>query len=334
MNWLFQKKGEINLYRPNIHGGTQPIRIQHPMLLFIFQKTNPTFFKEILEDIESGKVNQKINLIYGEIPLRKEDGKFWTPRIIGKTKQIEIHETFLSFMWCVIYATYVTYLETVDFPRVNKANGHIIHPIIQKNIDVANEMFDYARSLIAVFQKWDINNYPNPEKYLAEDRNYIEQTNIYYTAAVKFIFCHEYSHLKFEHLKHIVDETEKSSFCEFEFEADNYAIDSIKKGYFEPSHFAAEGQILANEIGIILGILAMFYFQATTEGKKHPNSEDRLTNALERLELEEDHPAWGIACIGLKFWDAQFGKKIVWEIGKKSYLEIYLEVVKQIKELN
>lgn len=331
MNWVFQTKGEINLYRPKIHAGTQPVRPHYPMLLYMFQETNPAFFAEILEDIKDGKVNQKINLIYGENPLRKENGEFWTPRIIGETKQIEIHETFLSFVWCAIYATYITYLETVDFPRVNESHGKIVHPISQENIDVANEMFDYARLLIVDFRKWDIENLPNPEKYLAENRNYIKQPTMYYNSAIKFILCHEYSHLKFEHLKQINNNTEKSRFCEFEYEADNYAIDSIKKGYFPSEHFAAEAQKLANEIGVVFGILVMFYFKATTEGVKHPNTEDRLTNAIERLNIDNNHPAWGIACVGLKFWDSQFGKNLTWEIGEKSFRDVYYEIIDQIK---
>jgi hypothetical protein len=334
MNWISQNKGTINLYRPKIHGGTQPVRPHHPMLLYMFQKTNPQFFEEILTDIKDGKVNPKIDLVYGETPLRKDDGKFWTPRIVGESNQIEVHETFLSFVWCAIYATYNTYLETVDFPRVNQLNGKIVHPITQRNIEVASEMFDYARLLIVDFQKWDIDASPNPEKYLAENRNYIEQPTLYYNSAIKFILCHEYAHLKFEHLKQINKNTDKSRFCEMEYEADNYAIDSIMKGYFEIEHFAAEGQILSNEIGVVFGILVMFYFKATTEGIKHPNAEDRLTNALERLNLSDNHDAWGIACIGLKFWDSQFGKNLVWEMENKSFKELYYDLVAQIKREN
>ena len=91
---------------------------------------------------------------------------------------------------------------------------------------------------------------------------------------------------------------------------------------------------LFNEIGVVFGILVMFYFKASTEGKKHPNSEDRLTNALERLNLSENHEAWGIACIGLKFWDSQFGKNLGWEMENKSYKELYYELVAQIKNEN
>ena len=322
------------MYKPAMHAGTQPVRPHHGMLIYMFQQTNPQFFEELLADIQDGKVNQIVDLVYGEVPLRKEDGSFWTPRIKGASKQIEVHETFLSYVWCCIYATYITYLETVNFPQTNHRQGKIAYTANEQNIETANNMFDYARSLIVDFQKWNVEESPNPEKYLAENRDFIEQTTLYYNSAVKFILCHEYAHLKFEHLNDIDKNTDKSRFCEMEYEADNFAIDSIMKGYFELWHFAAEGQRLANEIGVIFGIVVMFYFKASTEGEKHPNSEDRLTNALERLKLDDDHVGWGIACTGLKFWDSQFGKNLVWNIENKSFKELYYQIIDQIKKEN
>ena len=331
MNWIFQKKGIINHYKPRIHVGTQPIRIINPMIVFMFQQTNPLFFTELKKEIENGKINKHLNLTYGRDAIRMENGKLRTPRVNGKTKSIELHETFLSYLWCSIYATYTTYLETVDFPRVNRINGTIIHPISQLNIEKSKEVFDYAKTLIVTFIDWDKNEIPNPEIYLAENRTFVEQTNLYYTEAIKFILCHEYTHLKSEHIEQLDGDSDKSNYLKFEFEADNNAIDMMKRGFFPPNHFAAEGQKLAIEVGIILGIISMFYFSANTEGIKHPNAEDRLTNALERLSLSDNHDAWGIACIGLKFWDEQFGLNFNWIENPVSYKDLYYNIISQIK---
>lgn len=331
MSWIFQKKGIINHYKPLMFNGTQPVRVLHPMINFMFQHTNPLFFDELKKEIENGKVNKQLILRYGRDPIRMDNGRYRTPRIDGDTKSIELHETFLSFLWCSIYATYVTYLETIDFPRVNKVNNQILHPITPENIDKAKEMFDYAKSLIAVFNDWDKDELPNPEIYLAENRTYIEQTNLSYTEAVKFILCHEYTHLKSEHVDQINENTTYSHYLIFEFEADNNAIDIMKKGFLPETHVAAEGQKLAVEIGIILGIVSMFYFSATTEGVKHPNAEDRLTNALERLILNDNHVSWGMACVGLKFWDEQFGLNLEWEGNPVSHKNLYYNIVNQIK---
>lgn len=50
----------------------------------------------------------------------------------------------------------------------------------------------------------------------------------------------------------------------------------------------------------------MIYFSSNTTGKTHPNVEDRITNALESLELREDDYALEMACIGLELWEEQF----------------------------
>lgn len=191
----------------------------------------------------------------------------------------------------------------------------------------AYELFDYAKSLIKVFSEWDIVTMPNPERYLAEKRDFIEQPNIFYTEAMKFILCHEYIHAK-EHLDKISKDTPFSSFMDYESEADKEAIELIKKGIF-PNKINE----LAVHIGITIGILSMLYFSASTVGKKHPNTEDRLISALEELEINNDSPCWGIALIGIKLWSDQFALGLTlptYSCNKKAFEEM----VKQIKEKN
>ncbi|RYJ44293.1 Peptidase U49, Lit peptidase [Flavobacterium beibuense] len=330
VNWIWQKKGPINHFRPRIHNGTQPVRVVHHMLVYMFQNAHPQFLRELSEEIAKGKIAPKLELRYGRDSIRQDDGRLHTPRVDLTTKTIELHETFLSFLWCCTYSIYVQYLEKVDFPRMNRLNGRVIYPINEENIQKAREMFDYARLLIVNFEDWDKDNLPNPEIYLAEQRTYPEQTNLYYTEAVKFILGHEYTHLKL-HADQIDANTPNSSYLVFEAEADNNAIDILIAGLFPKNHFAADAQKLAVCIGIIIGILSMFYFTATTSGTRHPNMEDRLTNALERLPIEDDHEAWGIACIGLQMWDEQFNLQLTWENDPVSYREQYYRIIEQIK---
>jgi hypothetical protein len=229
MSWLFQKQGVINHYRRNVHLGTQPIRVLHHMLVYMFQCTNTDFFQELQEQIENGKISKELNLIYGEDSIRLGNGGLRTPRVSHETKKIELHESFLSYLWCCTYSVFVTYIETIDCPRINRISGTIIHSVSQDNIDKAKEMFKYAKYLIVDFQVWDKNSLPNPEVYQAEKRTYVEHTNMCYTEAVKFILCHEFTHLKF-HIEKINDEISDTHFLEFEEEADNNAIDMMKKG--------------------------------------------------------------------------------------------------------
>lgn len=329
MSWITQKEGIINHHR-DTDFGTQPIRVLHWVCVYMFQNTNPTFYSQLKEEIASGRLNSKLDIIYGEECIRKEDGRFRTPLANGNTKCIELHETFLSYLWCCTYSIYVTFLETIDYPICNRNAGYEKYPITQENIDKAQEVFDYARMLIVDFAEWDKNELPNPELLLAEKRNYVEQTNCFYTEALKFILCHEFTHLK-HHIDEIDCETSISSYLEYEVEADNNAIDMMKAGMSYLPTPIAQSHRLASEIGIVVGILSMFFFSATTEGIRHPNAEDRLTNALERLDLINNPEAWAIACVGLKLWDNQFGHNFVWSNDPISYKDQYYLIIEQIK---
>ncbi len=329
MSWITQKAGIIDHHR-DTDFGTQPVRTQHWMIVYMFQNTNPTFYAEIKDLIAKGKLSGKLGIIYGEEPIRLHDGKYQTPRANGKTKEIEIHETFLSYLWCCTYSLYVTFLETIDYPQCNFNAGYETYTISEENIAIAQEMFDYARHLIVDFTIWDKDKMPNPERLLAEKRIYIEQTNCFYSEAMKFILCHEFTHLE-RHLDQINGETTTSNYLVFEIEADNIAIDKMKAGMSYMPIPIAQSHRLAIEIGAIIGVLSMLFFRATTEGIRHPNTEDRLTNVLERLDLIENDAAWAIACVGLKFWDSQFGHNFVWKENPNSYKEEYYAIIQQIK---
>ena len=111
----------------------------------------------------------------------------------------------------------------------------------------------------------------------------------------------------------------------------NNAIDLMKAGMSYAQLDLAHSHRIAAEIGAIIGVLSMFFFRASTEGIRHPNSEDRLTNVLERLDLIGNDAAWAIACVGLKFWDSQFGHEFEWQKNPISYKDEYYNIVKQIK---
>lgn len=329
MNWVNQKSGKINHYNKNTQVGTQPIRVLNHMFLNEFITTYPEFSSKLKQQISEGKIHRELDLKLGEVQLRIENETFRTPRVFGSTKQIEIHESFLSFLWCAIYSVYTIYIETIDYPKCNREVGIEKYKIRPEKILEAENLFNYGKSLIAFYSDWDKDELPNPEIYYAEDRNYVEQTNIFYYEALKFILFHEYTHL-IKHIDKIDPYTANSFYFEYEKEADEKAIESIKKGSINAPYFVAMGQKLATEIGVVMGILSMFFFKASTTGKKHPNAEDRLTLALESLNPKGDS-VWGIACVGLQLWDKQFNLNFNWQTENMSAKEQYYDIIKQIK---
>ncbi|KOP38758.1 MULTISPECIES: phage exclusion protein Lit family protein [unclassified Flavobacterium] len=319
MKWIFQKNGEINHYKEKIHFGTQPVRVLHHMIVFIFQNTHVDFEKELTKTIAENGISKKINIIYGEQRIKK------TPYIKFEDRAIYIEESFLSYLWCICHALYTIYLQKIDFPKHNLTHGREVYKIDDIITENAYELFRYAKFLIVDFEEWDKENLPNPEKYLAEIRDYVEQPNCFYTEANKFILCHEYVHAV-RHIDDILENNyENSHFIEFEKEADFEAIEMIKKGIF-PSKINE----LPIQIGITLGLLSMFFFKATTTGTKHPNTEDRLVSALTQLNLNEDSECWGLALLGLEFWAEQFGLNLKWnkELKEKKAFEDFVEQIK------
>lgn len=319
-SWIYQTTGEINLHQPGVDIGTQPIRVVHALTIYLYQRTNPEFFNEIL----SGKgAGDNIDLVVGEEPITIESGGKRTPRVHLNTKKIELHETFLSYLWATIYSIFVLHSETIDYPEINARVGLIRYPISEANIASAKELFAYAKKIIRFFDTWDKETLPNPEVFPAENRHYVRQTCAFYTEAVKFILCHEYTHLR-DH-SHKYANADVSHFLEFEKEADNNAIDMMKKGITPINQLAVEN-------GIIFGLLSMFFFGANTSGGlTHPNVEDRLINAIERLDLIDNQYPWQLAYVAFKLWDEQFELNLEWK-NLPTYQEKFHDIILQIKQ--
>jgi hypothetical protein len=321
-SWVYQKNGVINKFK-DYHRGTQPIRVMHEMILFMFANTYPAFKDKLQQMVDQGKLNPQIDMIYAEEGIIYE-GIANTPRVNANTRQITIHETFLSYLWCVSYAIYILYIEKVDYPNLNKKAGQIIYPVSEDEIIKAKELFNYGKSLIAYFSPWDKDYLPNPELYHAERRNYIEQAAMCYNGAVIFILTHELTHLEL-HLDQLKSDTPDSNYLAFEKEADRLAIEHTIKARNQM------GDIIINS-GIIVGLLSMLYFNANTTGKRHPAVEDRITYALEFLDLNERDPAWGMACVGLELWEEQFNLQFDWLPNADSPKHQYYHILDQIKK--
>ncbi|WP_430467973.1 hypothetical protein [Winogradskyella ouciana] len=321
MEWIFKSTGEINHYNPHIHEGTQPIRVLNHMNVHMFINTHPNFAEELKKAINENGLSSKINIVFGETRIER------TPYIRNDNKSIYLDETFLSYLWCICHTVWTVYIQEIDFPRCNSLNGKEVYKIDAQITEKAYDLFDYAKSLIVSYSKWDVDKMPNPEKYQAEYRDFIEQPNGFYTEAIKFILCHEYIHA----IKHIDEinagEYENSHFIEFEKEADYEAIELLKKGIF-PNRINQ----IAVHVGITLGILSMLYFRPNTDAPRHPNTEDRLVVALNQLELSDDSPCWGIALIGMDLWAKQFDLGINWntELNEKEAFEDFIAQIKAL----
>lgn len=316
MDWIFQKTGKINQYRPKIHKGVQPVRVLHHMNLFMFQNSHPAFSKELTEAFVKDGFSKTIDIIY-------ESEKIKTPYIRKNDKTIVFQETFLSYLWSIIHNIYILQVCKEDLPINYQQTGKFIGSKKNQKIEKAIDLFQYAKSLKTAYYKWDTEYLPNPEIYDAENRDDIEHPNMYYSEAIKFILAHEYIHA----ISHI-DKDSSLSILEMEIEADFKAIELLKKGVFKDNSnaFLIQG-------GILFGVISLLFLNRTTDSITHPNTEDRLVSAVEQLNLEDGSEIWDYALIGLKLWDEQFSHKFDWKNDISSKEEFYY-VIEQVKERN
>lgn len=319
----------INRYK-STHKGNQPIRVLQFNVLKHFEETHFDFINLLKES------NKKHNLAFGivyhkvEEPIvKKVYGHIQTPFIedTGQVKRITIHETFLSYVWCISYSLFVLYDEAIAKTSQIRHNIKPAPLVDQNKIELAQEVFNYGKSLIRVFDKWDKKLLPNPELYSLDDSFYIERANGLYLTAINFILCHEYAHAEKDHFnKQKKVRNDYSKLIELEKEADDRAIELILKGVTSKTK-------TTKLLGTLIGLCCMLYFNHETKGTKHPDTDDRIDNLLSRIEhTPENDNLWGIASLAYKLWDMQFSKLMIFpqevELFKHLYDDIRQQVIK------
>jgi len=321
-SWLTQTTGEINHHDPNQDNGNQPVRVLHKILKFFFYTSNASFAKELYELMVSGGIKIEIEITTGDEAII-QNSKELTP-YVDANKQLEIHESFLSYVWCISYSMYILYNETVDYPNINKDEGFEKYKQSPEEIERAKLLLEYGLSIIHIFTEWDKDKLPNPEIFQAELKDYTQQSSAIFTEAIKWILAHEYTHIK-DHIDQISSKTTNSHIFKWELEADENATQVLKESIKDESH-----SIFVHG-GIVCAILSLMFLSSETKSVTHPNTEDRLTNALEQLDLTDDNFAWGLSCLGLKYWGNTYGKTIDLKKVGNSYKDLYYRIIKQIK---
>ena len=217
---------------------------------------------------------------------------------------IEIHETFLSYVWGLSYASFVLFDEEINGPHTGKRPEH------GKSLGYfssrAYAVFNHAMALRRDFREWPP-HLPNPETFGEEDRHYIEKTNGIFLAAIDFILCHEVAHVSCGHLRtkrqaqsrgHFITSLEEK---EFEWEADNWAIARVKRGIR-----SADRNTTVVGYGAIVGLGGLLFLNRNLTSRSHPDKNDRITNVLSMLSLPDLHNLWGIAATFYLLWDHAF----------------------------
>lgn len=302
--------------------GTQPIKVLENNIIQYFEKTNKNFLAQLEYDVKNLELKNGIKYINEEAKIGNGIA------YINSNKQIHIQETFLSYLWIMSYCLVSIFDEHILAPRLN--NKYFNNPVrLQQKFD----FFNYGISLIKKFSIWDIDKFPNPEKYSKQDKINVEKTNSVFLNAVNFVLCHEYSHFSLGHVDigielmtspiTISDEENKKHECE----ADENAIKLMLKE-------AKTKKIKKNvEFGIVAGLSSLIFLDKIGVKSNYPDPEIRLKNALVQLKLKDEDHHWGIACLALKMWTNRQNVSLTLPAIVDTYKECFDLIVAEIEEV-
>lgn len=300
--------------------GTQPVKVLENNVLHYFEKTNRTFLAQLRDDVKNLELKPGIKYI-------NEEAKLEGIAYINSNKQIHLQETFLSYIWILSYCLVTIFDEYIMLPRLNRN--------LVSNKERLNEKFDflkYGLSLIERFSAWDIEKFPNPEKYSKENKLYIEKTNSVFLHAVNFVLCHEYSHFALQHVDKTIDlmvKGEEITPEENKTDEINADFNAIKLLLEHPNTKKQKKNI---EYGIVAGVSALVFLDKIGKKNNYPDPEIRLKNALEQLNLKDEDLHWGLASLTLRIWTNRQNLKLKLPAVVDTYKECFYLMIDEIEK--
>jgi Peptidase U49 len=304
--------------KKDTHTGNQPIRVLKHNLTTRLVERNEEYIKSLHSDF---KLEKGIKYHIANLPLIERQMPF-----IDEDGIINLHETFLSYVWINCYYFFILHEEGFAIPD-HIRRGAPVHK--SQNIQLlkeAEELFNYGKSLIVGFVEWDKVNFPNPEYFDEETEEgwYILRTNDLFVEVLNFILYHETAHAELEHIKKIKSENLSDSEVKLlEIEADTRAVELIISNIRNRN---------MTELAIAIGLASMLFFKNTLGGgKRHPNLDQRIENAVTLLQPAEDSSIWPMLSLFLKAWDRQFQVGLKQKPIYDTYKDLFYDFLEQIK---
>ncbi len=302
----------INRYNKSFLGN-QPIRVLQNNLIHQFERTNDGFLNLSKTVIKEKGLKPGIKYVVGDFPIfDRVAGHSLTPYLTAD-HEITIHESFLSYVWCICYSIYGLFNQI--------SNLKMDESISESKVETALSIFEYGISIIKVFSVWDKHMLPNPELYTKESSEVIEKVNAIYLYAMNYILCHEFVHSERDHHKQIIEL--QSSPIEIEIEADFMAFSHILKGVNDTNRSTLK-------VGVLSGLCSLLFFRRDLGGKSHPATDYRIDSFLKFLDPDPNDSIWIYAAISYWLWDQQFGKGLTWADKAQGAKEYYSHIKEQL----
>lgn len=284
---------QYDFYNSETHKGNLPVRVLPFNYIDWFQNITPDFLDELKSEIEYNDLNRGLHHLIDKTEIKETAS-------INSSNEIELNENFNQYLWCICYSLLVMFVEGIEKPMQAGTYNGLFDPT-NPYIVRANEVFNNGFALLSTYKDKEFFDLPNPEKYNETDKYYIEMANGIYTAAMTFVLLHEYAHHLYGHVK--FHSTNEESIKE-EFVADEFAIDKISYNFS-----SEKGHIY--KFGIIAGISSLIIMsKSLSGGDTHPDNDRRLKVAIEKLNLDDLDPLWGIASLTFRFWATKYNVKL------------------------
>lgn len=264
--------------------GNQPIRVFGQRFQFAFENVK----------IELSGPPHDYDLDNVKFVLVNEDKKADGP--CSSETLIQIHDTFLSFMWSYCYGLFVT------APRGGKE-------LSGEECKEAYDLLKYALNLLSKYDVWDKKKLPNPEVHGKDEKELIGSSNACFWYGYNYILYHEFAHIVLGHAER-ANRAKLAGFDiqpderkEMETEADLFAFERIMEKFKGTSHeFSAISGILSSLSSLT------FTSEKVSGGKHHPDPDHRLKVILEKLDKPETDYCWAYAFWALITWELEFYK--------------------------
>jgi hypothetical protein len=310
-------KMKKSVYKPD-HVGSQPIRVLKHNLTHKLIERNQELIKKLHTDL---KLTEHIKYNIAELAIEDKQTPF-----IDENGEINIHESFLSYLWSICYSMLVFYEEGIAIPDQIKRGIPTHKENNPELIEPARKLFQYARSMVVMYSDWDKDNLPNPE-FFDEDSDegwYVLRANHLYIEAMNFILCHEIAHAELQHIKTKQTESlSKEQLRSLELEADTRAINLMLEN-------SANASITG--IALVSGIASMLFLRSSLDGgAEHPDIDERLKNILDIIKPEDDSSIWPLLVLFINQWDRQFSFNFSHKAHYANYKELYYELIEQAK---
>ncbi|BDD12062.1 hypothetical protein FUAX_44940 (plasmid) [Fulvitalea axinellae] len=134
--------------RKPVHSGNQPISVlKHNITTRLVDRN-----KIYIEQLQSSfTLDKNIKYHIADLPLIEKQCPF-----ITEEGTINIHETYLSYIWITSYYFFVFHEELLVIPEGKKRDIPVRKEQDLQLYENAKELFDYGTSLIKIYSKWDI----------------------------------------------------------------------------------------------------------------------------------------------------------------------------------